>query len=154
MSKYLLLLTTLVLLPSTSEARVIDKQRAVLAIKVMAFVEDVPSLLLEAICSTESSYDYSVINHKDNGSPSIGLCQVKLATAKMLGYTGKDKGLLDPFTNARYAAKYLHKQLKRYKDLDKAIAAYNAGSVRNGVIRNTKYVRKVKDRLSKLKGGI
>ena len=36
-----------------------------------------------------------------------GLMQIKLATARAMGYTGSAAGLLDPETNLTYGVKYL-----------------------------------------------
>lgn len=92
--------------------------------------EGVPALLLAAICFVESSHRDHVTNPDDGGSSSIGLCQIKLATAQMMGYTGTVEGLYDGMTNAKWAAKYIKWQLKRYGGRwDDAAAAYNAGSV-------------------------
>jgi soluble lytic murein transglycosylase-like protein len=38
---------------------------------------------------------------------AIGMMQIKLATARGLGYTGTAEGLRDPETNLTYAVKYL-----------------------------------------------
>jgi soluble lytic murein transglycosylase-like protein len=38
---------------------------------------------------------------------TIGLMQIKLATARGLGYTGDVRGLRDPDTNLAYGVKYL-----------------------------------------------
>ena len=38
---------------------------------------------------------------------TIGLMQIKLATARSLGYTGDAQGLRDPDTNLAYGVKYL-----------------------------------------------
>lgn len=83
----------------------------------------------------------------DNGSPSIGVCQVKLNTARMLGFKGAESELLNPKVNVHYAGKYLHKQLCRYDyNLYKGVAAYNSGTWRmnvEGQTRNYTYVEKV-----------
>ena len=106
-----------------------------------------PSGLLSALCFVESSHRTHVVNHKDGGSRSNGLCQIKYNTAKQIGYKGTEAQLMDPMTNATWAAIYLRKQLDRYGDTRYAIAAYNAGSLRldmtTGTIRNQKYVTKV-----------
>lgn len=71
----------------------------------------------------------------------MGVCQIKLQTARLVGYTGKEKDLLDPGLNIYYAGKYLKKQLDRYKgDIPKAVSAYNAGTYRTS---NEAYVDKV-----------
>lgn len=104
-----------------------DKKLIVIANKA-----GIPAPLLAAVCYTESTHQPHATNLDDNGSSSIGLCQVKLATAKMMGYTGTVEGLYDGKANARLAARYLKYQLDRYPggEWTDAIAAYNAGSVR------------------------
>lgn len=110
-----------------------------------------PQLLL-AICVTESDLKNVEVPH-DGGSPTYGICQVKLGTAQMLGYKGTAKGLMIPVTNAKYAAKYLKFQKDRYSyDWCKATAAYNSGTynmskVTPGYPMNLKYVRKVQSKL-------
>jgi hypothetical protein len=108
---------------------------------------DLPPGLLSALCFVESSHRTYVVNHKDGGSRSNGACQIKLSTAKLLGYNGTEEKLLDPKVNAYWAAKYLRRQLDRYGgDVRKGVAAYNSGTLRindMGHIRNQKYVNKV-----------
>lgn len=112
----------------------------------------VSGALLLAICSHESNLINVEVPH-DGGSPSYGICQVKLGTAQMLGYTGTGKGLMDPKENAKWAANYVKWQKERYDyDWCKVTAAYNAGTyneskVLPGYPRNLKYVRKVQKRL-------
>lgn len=106
--------------------------------------------ILVAICSHETRLQNIMI--QDNGSPTYGICQVKLATASMLGYQGSPEGLMDPETNAHYAALYLKFQHDRYKNWCKAIAAYNAGRFNESQIipghpRNLKYLRRVQSLL-------
>jgi soluble lytic murein transglycosylase-like protein len=109
--------------------------------------------ILVAVCSHESGLNNLVTPH-DGGSASIGICQVKHDTAVMLGYQGKPEGLLNPKTNAKYAAIYLKFQYDRYQNWCKAIAAYNAGryneSTREpGHPKNLKYVLNVGKKLNK-----
>ncbi len=64
---------------------------------------DVPVSLAHAVVSVESNY-----NPKLRGSAGeIGLMQVKLSTARGMGYDGPPKGLFDAETNLKYAVKYL-----------------------------------------------
>lgn len=104
----------------------------------------IPPALLVALCGVESGHR-SVTNHQDGGSPSLGVCQIKEATARMAGFSGTSQDLLKPEVNAFYAAGYLHYQLTRYGTICRAIAAYNSGSLRlkAGRIRNRNYVRQV-----------
>jgi soluble lytic murein transglycosylase-like protein len=54
-----------------------------------------------------------VIKRESGGNPRVvsagnyGLMQIKLATARSMGYTGSAAGLLDADTNMTYAVKYL-----------------------------------------------
>lgn len=110
-----------------------------------------PKLLL-AICMQESNLQNVIVPH-DGGTPTYGICQVKLGTAQMIGYTGTAQGLMDPATNAKWAANYLKYQKDRYDhDWCKAVAAYNAGrynesTVSPGYPKNLKYVRGVQKRM-------
>ena len=100
-----------------------------------------PPYLLDAICKVETNHNISTINHYDGGSESLGICQVKVNTAKLVGFKGSRNDLMDPYTNIDVAAKYLKKQILRYKgDVNKAISAYNAGKYKT---TNTLYVNKV-----------
>lgn len=108
--------------------------------------------LLIAVCTHESGLTNVLVPH-DGGSPTYGVCQVKEATAKMFGYKGDGKGLMNPKTNARFAALYLKYQIERYgDDWVKVVAAYNAGSYNEskkkpGCPKNLKYVRLVQKKM-------
>ena len=109
----------------------------------------VSASLLLAICSHESGGFKFDNNENDRGSPSIGICQMKEATAKLLGFKGNRIALKKPKTNALWAARYLKMQMDRYdNDYCKAVAAYNSGSYNEskkvpGKPRNLKYVKSV-----------
>jgi soluble lytic murein transglycosylase-like protein len=97
--------------------------------------------LVAAICHVESGHNPKAINIHDGDSPSYGECQVKLKTARWLGFKGR---ITDLWTNSKinreWAGNYLRYQLKRYKgDVRKAVSAYNCGSV----CKNDRYVREV-----------
>jgi soluble lytic murein transglycosylase-like protein len=110
--------------------------------------ESLIAAVMTAICSVESSGNHRAINIHDGGSPSYGKCQIKLSTARHMGFTGHITELwLNPEVNRFYAEKYFRYQLERYGNVSVAIAAYNSGSVREGKIRNTQYVAKVLGRL-------
>ena len=63
----------------------------------------VPEALVHRVIQRESKYQPQLIGH----GGTIGLMQIKLATAKGLGYTGDAEGLRDPDTNLTYGVKYL-----------------------------------------------
>src|SRR5207302_11058039 len=59
---------------------------------------------------------------------TIGLMQIKLATARGLGYTGTAEGLRDPNTNLTYAVKYLAGAYRAANgDHRRAVAYYASG---------------------------
>ena len=63
----------------------------------------VPSDLAHAIVRVESNF-----NPKARGrTGEVGLMQIKLATARLMGYRGSRKGLYDPEINIKYGMKYL-----------------------------------------------
>jgi len=104
--------------------------------------------LLLAICSHESHLK-DINNENDKGTPSIGVCQVKMDTALMFGFKGDRYSLQKPSVNAKYAALFLKYQFDRYHDPLKALSAYNAGSYFEskkipGCPKNKKYVEKVR----------
>lgn len=69
------------------------------------------------------------MNYGDGHGDSIGVCQVQLSTAELLGFKGTAKQLRDPKINIYYSGLYIKWQLKRYKgDIVKAVSAYNMGS--------------------------
>lgn len=112
----------------------------------------VSGTLLLAICTQESNLTNAYVLH-DGGSPSIGVCQLKLGTAKMLGFKGSEKDLMNVTVNSVWAAKYLAFQQNRYGDnWHMLAAAYNAGSYNpstkvQGCPRNLRYVKAVKSKL-------
>jgi soluble lytic murein transglycosylase-like protein len=63
----------------------------------------VPVALVHRVIVRESRYNASLLGR----GGTIGLMQIKLATARSLGYTGTAEGLRDPDTNLAYAVKYL-----------------------------------------------
>src|SRR5664279_2223891 len=63
----------------------------------------VPESLVHRIIVRESRYRADLVGR----GGTIGLMQIKLATARGLGYTGDAAGLRDPDTNLSYGVKYL-----------------------------------------------
>lgn len=105
-----------------------------------ARVYSVSPTILYAICLHESLGNPRALVATDGGSASYGLCQVKLKTARWLGFNVTPLDLYDPELNAHVAASYLSKQLARYSNYNKAISAYNAGHYTH---INKKYLHKV-----------
>ncbi len=117
-----------------------------------AKVAHVSGNLLLAICAHESGNFTLNYSPHDHGSPSIGVCQIKESTARLLGFKGNPKDLMDPKVNSLWAAKYLKYQQKRYgDDWVRITAAYNSGSYNPSKIagcpRNLHYIKKVREKL-------
>jgi len=72
-------------------------------VAVHARANGVPEALVHRVIMRESRYQPGLVGH----GGTIGLMQIKLATARGLGYTGDAAGLRDPNTNLTYAVKYL-----------------------------------------------
>jgi soluble lytic murein transglycosylase-like protein len=62
----------------------------------------VPASLIERVIRRESGGNPRAV-HAGN----YGLMQIRLSTARAMGYTGSAAGLLDPQTNMTYAVRYL-----------------------------------------------
>jgi len=68
-----------------------------------ARANNVPEALVHRVIVRESGYHPDRVGR----GGTIGLMQIKLATARGLGYTGDAQGLRDPDTNLTYGVKYL-----------------------------------------------
>ncbi|MGA7796664.1 MAG: lytic transglycosylase domain-containing protein [Candidatus Acidiferrales bacterium] len=76
--------------------------------------------LVRAVMQTESNWNSSAVSRKG----ALGLMQLGPGTAQQLGVNNA----FDPKQNLDGGVRYLHMLLERYNgDLDKALAAYNAG---------------------------
>ena len=79
----------------------------------------VPEALVHRVIVRESRYQPGLVGR----GGTIGLMQIKLATARGLGYTGDAEGLRDPNTNLTYAVKYLAGAYRAANgDHDRAVA--------------------------------
>src|ERR1700674_842843 len=84
----------------------------------------VPEALVHRVIVRESRYQPGLIGR----GGTIGLMQIKLATARSLGYTGTAEGLRDPNTNLTYAVKYLAGAYRAANgDHNRAVAYYASG---------------------------
>ena len=72
-------------------------------ISSQAQANGVPESLVHRVIQRESRYRPGLTGR----CGCIGLMQIKLATARGLGYTGDAAGLRDPNTNLTYGVKYL-----------------------------------------------
>ena len=67
-----------------------------------AAANGIPASLVHRVIMRESRYNPRAVS-KGN----YGMMQIKLGTARAMGYTGSAAGLLNPETNMTYAVKYL-----------------------------------------------
>ena len=89
-----------------------------------ARANDVPEALVHRVIVRESKYQAHLVGR----GGTIGLMQIKLATARGLGYTGDAAGLRDPATNLTYAVKYLAGAWRAADgDHNRAVSYYASG---------------------------
>jgi soluble lytic murein transglycosylase-like protein len=83
-----------------------------------------PVALVHRVIVRESRYQPQLVGR----GGTIGLMQIKLATARGLGYTGTAEGLRDPNTNLTYAVKYLAGAYRAANgDHNRAVGYYASG---------------------------
>ena len=84
----------------------------------------VPEELVHRVIVRESKYHPNLLGR----GGAIGLMQIKLPTARGLGYTGDAAGLRDPETNLTYGIKYLAGAFRAANgDHDRAVHYYASG---------------------------
>jgi soluble lytic murein transglycosylase-like protein len=92
------------------------------ALKQAAMAANVSPALLAALVWQESRWNQQAVSRKG----AIGLAQLMPATARYLGVNP-----LDPVANLNGGARYLRQLLDQFNgDVEKALAAYNAGAAR------------------------
>ncbi|HUE12125.1 MAG TPA: transglycosylase SLT domain-containing protein [Steroidobacteraceae bacterium] len=83
----------------------------------------VPASLVDRVIKRESGYNPGAVS-----SGNYGLMQIRLGTARALGYAGSAAGLLDPQTNMTYAVRYLAGAYRAAGgDESRAVALYARG---------------------------
>jgi soluble lytic murein transglycosylase-like protein len=93
-----------------------------------AAANNLPLALVHRVVKRESDYNPRCIY-----AGNYGLMQIRLGTARSLGYTGTVEGLLDPDTNMTYAVRYLAGAYRvAGGDEDRAVALYARGYNSNG----------------------
>lgn len=116
--------------------------------------------LLTAVCEVESGLNPNAYKPRDGSSPSYGLCQIKAIAVqdihgppvlrhRGLPFDRLHLDLRDPYNNARYAGRVLHKNIRKYSCGAYAVARYNAGHLsleNNKRTKNWRYVEKVYNR--------
>ena len=107
--------------PETAQAQHAEYDALVAA---HARANGVPEALVHRVIVRESRYRPGLVGR----GGTIGLMQIKLATARSLGYTGDAAGLRDPDTNLTYAVKYLAGAYRAANgDHNRAVHYYAAG---------------------------
>lgn len=81
----------------------------------------VDPVLVASLINAESSFDKNKVSSKH----AIGLMQLLPSTASSL--TNEEIDLFDPATNISLGVKYLAYLINKFKDMDTALFAYNAG---------------------------
>ncbi len=88
-----------------------------------AAANGVPEQLIRRVIRIESRGNAGAV-HAGN----YGLMQIRLGTARGVGYSGDAQGLLDPDTNLTYAVKYLAGAYRAAGcDADRAVSYYQRG---------------------------
>lgn len=82
---------------------------------------DVPQAVVFSVINVESKFNKNAVSTKG----AMGLMQVMPTTAK--GLTDQPFDLLNPTENIQLGTKYLSQLISRFKNLQTAVAAYNAG---------------------------
>ena len=111
-----------------------------------------PRLVL-AVMLRESGGRWNAKNRQ-----AVGLMQIKVGTARMLGYRGTRGHLFRPAVNVFYGVKYLAQLVRRYTYGWDAVSAYNCGRPHwrkgRGFMcqgRKTEYVKKVAETYTHLR---
>lgn len=125
-----------------ASAKVSKRSKYDALIRKYANANGIPLKLAHAVVFVESSYRANA----RGGVGEIGLMQLRLSTARMMGYRGSAKALYNPETNIKYGMKYLGKAYKLGGGSTcGAILKYNAG---HGAKRmnptSAKYCKRVK----------
>lgn len=99
------------------------RERVMPLIEKAARDHAIPPALLDAVVRIESRYNPQVRN-----AGAIGLMQIKLATARGIGFTGDAHALAKPETNLQWGAKYLARAFQMSKgDTCLTLARYQGG---------------------------
>jgi len=112
--------TSFAMSPEMSTAEKANREKIEQMIREVSARYRVDPALVRAVMQTESNWNSSTVSRRG----ALGLMQLVPGTAQQLGVNNA----LDPKQNLDGGVRYLHTLLERYNgDLDKALAAYNAG---------------------------
>lgn len=96
-------LSTAAVLLFAADANAQSRSQYDALVAAQASANGVPEVLVHRVIVRESRYQPGLVGR----GGTIGLMQIKLSTARGLGYTGTAAGLRDPETNLTYGIKYL-----------------------------------------------
>jgi len=99
-----------------------NKQRFTPLIERTAKRYGVEAALVHALIKVESNYNPDAVSR----AGAIGLMQLLPGTAADYGVESRE-ALFDPALNVRAGTRHLKRLLKKYKNISRALAAYNAG---------------------------
>jgi soluble lytic murein transglycosylase-like protein len=95
-------------------------------ILAQAQANGVPASLIHRVIMRESRYNARAVSRGN-----YGLMQIRLGTARAMGYSGSAAGLLDPTVNMTYAVRYLAGAYRAAGgDESRAVALYARGYYR------------------------
>ena len=121
---FVFLACCLAALPLSERAHAQERAQYEKLVATHAKANLVPEALVHRVIVRESKYKADLIGR----GGTIGLMQIKLATARGVGYKGDGEGLRDPDTNLAYGVKYLAGAYRAAKgDHDRAVHYYASG---------------------------
>ena len=119
-----LLLAAAAVLSFSPEANAQSRAQYESMVATHAAANNVPEALVHRVIVRESKYHPDLVGR----GGTIGLMQIKLATARGLGYTGDAAGLRDPNTNLAWGTKYLAGAYRAANsDHNRAVRYYASG---------------------------
>jgi soluble lytic murein transglycosylase-like protein len=101
-----------------------------------AAANGVPASLVHRVIIRESRYNPRAVSRGN-----YGIMQIRLGTARAMGYTGSVAGLLDADTNMTYAVKYLAGAYRAAGGNESRAVAYYAGGYYHQAKRQLAYAR-------------
>jgi soluble lytic murein transglycosylase-like protein len=124
-------------------AELANRQKIETMIHEVSARYNVDPALIRAVIETESNWNSKAISRKG----ALGLMQLVPGTARQLGVNNA----FDPKQNLDGGVRYLHSLLERYNgDLDRALAAYNAGPGAVDRARGVPRYRETRDYVQKV----
>jgi soluble lytic murein transglycosylase-like protein len=129
--------------PELRAAELANRQKIEVMIREVSARYNVDPALIRAVIETESNWNSEAISRKG----ALGLMQLVPGTARQLGVNNA----FDPKQNLDGGVHYLHMLLERYNgDLDRALAAYNAGPGAVDRARGVPRFRETRDYVQKV----